>query len=126
MAQLKFYKCEHCGNVIIKAYDAGAPVSCCGEPMVELKANSTDAAQEKHVPDVTITDTGCTVKVGEVEHPMTEEHMIRFIVMDKGCAWYIKPLDSGKPAQAIFDCKPSEIKRVYEYCNLHGLWVKEL
>ena len=32
----KFYKCNHCGNVIVKVVDAGVPVVCCGEKMVEL------------------------------------------------------------------------------------------
>ena len=43
---MKFYKCNHCGNVITKIIDKNVPVVCCGEPMKELIANSTDAAIE--------------------------------------------------------------------------------
>ena len=123
---LKFYKCNHCGNVIIKLEDSGVPVVCCGEPMVELVANKEDASVEKHVPVVEVRDGDVLIKVGEVAHPMTPEHMIKFIVVDKGCSYFVKPLDPGKPAEAIFTIpNPDKIKAVYEYCNLHGLWVKE-
>lgn len=36
----KFYKCAKCGNIISKYVDSGVPVVCCGEPMMELVANS--------------------------------------------------------------------------------------
>ena len=39
-----FYKCNHCGNVAVKPFDKKVPLSCCGEKMSELVANSTDAA----------------------------------------------------------------------------------
>ena len=53
---MKFYRCEHCGNVITHFVDSGVPVVCCGEPMKELTANTTDAAVEKHVPVVKVED----------------------------------------------------------------------
>ena len=37
---VKFFKCMHCGNVAIKPFDQGVPMSCCGEKMVELRANA--------------------------------------------------------------------------------------
>ena len=49
-----FYKCNHCGNVAVKPFDKKVPLSCCGEKMTELVANSTDAAVEKHVPVVSV------------------------------------------------------------------------
>ncbi len=48
--EVKYYVCNHCGNIIEKVKDKGVPVICCGEPMQELKAGVTDAAVEKHVP----------------------------------------------------------------------------
>lgn len=60
----KFYKCAKCGNIISKYVDSGVPVVCCGEPMMELVANSTDAAGEKHVPVVEVNGNKVTVKVG--------------------------------------------------------------
>ena len=52
----KFFKCNHCGNVIVKVVDANVPVQCCGENMKELVANTVDASAEKHVPVVTRID----------------------------------------------------------------------
>ena len=49
----KLYKCMHCGNIIEMVEDKGVPVVCCGEKMVLLDPNTTDAATEKHVPVVT-------------------------------------------------------------------------
>ena len=43
---MKFYVCEHCGNIVEKVVDKGVPVVCCGEKMKELVAGSVDAAAE--------------------------------------------------------------------------------
>ena len=59
---VKFFKCMHCGNVVVKVFDQGVPVVCCGENMVELHANDTDGAREKHVPQVTVDGATVTVK----------------------------------------------------------------
>ena len=55
--KLEFYKCAHCGNVAVKLFDQGAPLSCCGEEMALLRAGETDGAAEKHVPVVTVGET---------------------------------------------------------------------
>ena len=34
---VKFFKCNHGGNVIMKVVDSKVPVMCCGEKMAELK-----------------------------------------------------------------------------------------
>ena len=84
--ELKIYKCMHCGNIIEVIEDHGVPVICCGEPMKQFKAGETDGAAEKHVPAVAVEGDVIRVCVGEVAHPMTEEHHIAFIwlVTDKG------------------------------------------
>ena len=74
--ELKFYRCVHCGQIIAKMKDTGVPVICCGEKMQEIIPGTTDAAQEKHVPVYAVENNTVTVKVGEVEHPMTDEHYI--------------------------------------------------
>ena len=53
--EVKYYVCNHCGNIIEMVKDQGVPVMCCGEAMHELKAGVTDAAVEKHVPVYTGT-----------------------------------------------------------------------
>ena len=124
---VKFFKCMHCGNIAVKVFDAGVPLVCCGEKMVELMADSQDAALEKHVPAVEVAGDKVIVNVGSVDHPMTEEHWIQFIclVTDKG--YQIKPLTPADAPHAEFVVPAGEKPlRVYEHCNLHGLWVTEL
>ena len=48
--EMKFYRCKHCGQIIAVVKKTGVPVMCCGEPMEEIVAGTTDAAVEKHVP----------------------------------------------------------------------------
>ena len=58
--EVKYYVCNHCGNIIEMVKDKGVPVICCGEPMQELKAGVTDAAVEKHVPVYTVDRQSCS------------------------------------------------------------------
>ncbi len=121
----KFYKCNHCGNVIVKVVDAGVPVVCCGEKMVELVPNTVDASGEKHLPVVTVLDNNSIkVEVGSVHHPMLPEHHISFV--------YVETENGGiqvnlkdKPEAVIYLGEEKAVA-VYEYCNLHGLWKTEL
>ncbi len=121
----KFYKCEMCGNVVVKLVDSKVPLVCCGQKMQELVPNTVDASGEKHVPVVTRLDGNMIkVEVGSVAHPMTDEHHIAFI--------YVETEDGGikvdlkdKP-EAVIALGSSKPIAVYEYCNLHGLWKTEL
>ncbi len=124
---MKFYKCETCGNIITKLSDSGVPVVCCGKPMTELVPGAVDAAFEKHVPAVTVDGAKVSVQVGEVEHPMLDEHYIQFIVLETAQGFQKKTLKPGeKPAAEFTVADGDRAVAVYEYCNLHGLWVKEL
>lgn len=119
----KFYKCNHCGNVIVKQVDSGVPVVCCGQKMEELVANTVDASQEKHVPVVTkIDDCKIKVQVGSVEHPMVEEHHIAFIYVETENGGMRISLKVPEKPEAVFCTCNDKPVAVYEYCNLHGLW----
>ncbi len=124
---MKFYRCEHCGNIVMKLNDSGVPVVCCGQPMKELVPGATDGALEKHVPVVEIEGNTVKVKVGEAEHPMLEEHFIQFIVLETSNGHQVKYLKPGQKPEAVFVLSDGEkAVAAYEYCNLHGLWVKEV
>ena len=124
---MKFYQCSHCKNIIVYAYNKGVPVFCCGEKMKELVPGTVDAAKEKHIPEVAIEGNLVKVKVGSVTHPMTEEHHIAFIVLETDKGFQKKDLDPTGAPEAVFALAEGEkAVAVYEYCNLHGLWVKEL
>jgi len=118
-----FYRCEHCGNIIIKIVDSNVPVVCCGEKMKELIPSSTDAAVEKHVPVVKEEDGIIRVSVGSVEHPMTAEHFISHVVLETDAGIQIAELHPGDKPEAVFALvKGASIIAAYAYCNLHGLW----
>ena len=122
---VKILKCNHCGNMAVMINDTGVPVICCGEAMEVLEANTVDAAVEKHVPVIETTDTGVLVKVGSVEHPMTDEHFIKEIILETKNGIQIaelKPTDKPEAAFAVTD--GDEVIAAYEYCTLHGLWKK--
>ena len=122
---MKFYICNHCGNIIAYVKSSGVPVVCCGEKMQELVPNTTDAAVEKHVPVYTVDGCKVNVVVGEVSHPMLEEHFIEWITLNTNKGIYRKKLNPGDEPKAEFCLTEGEaVEEVYAYCNLHGLWKK--
>ncbi len=124
---LKMYRCKHCGNIVIMAYNGGGQLVCCGEPMELLEANTFDAAAEKHVPVATVDGNTVTVKVGSVEHPMTEEHYIGSILLECTGSLQTRFLKYTDKPEATFTVAPGEKPvAVYEYCTLHGLWKADL
>ena len=121
----KFYKCNHCGNVIVKVVDARVPVVCCGEKMEELVPNTVDASGEKHIPVVTKLDNSrIKVNVGSIPHPMQPEHHISFVQVETENGGIHVNLKE-KPEAEIYLGGENPVA-VYEYCNLHGLWKIEL
>ena len=119
----KFCKCAHCGQIITLVKATGVPVICCGEKMGELVPNTVDAAKEKHVPVYEVKDGVVNVTVGSVEHPMTAEHYIEFIVLATKNGVQRKDLKPGDAPKAAFALVAGdEVEGVYAYCNLHGLW----
>ena len=124
---VKFYICETCKNIITKIADSKVPVVCCGKPMKELVPGAVDGALEKHVPAVTVDGKTVKVQIGEVIHPMLPEHYIQFIALETKNGVQIKNLKAGDEPKAEFVLADGdEAVAVYEYCNLHGLWVKEI
>ena len=124
--ELKFYRCEHCGNIIAMVKESGVRVVCCDDEMKEIVANTTDGAHEKHVPVYEIKDNIVHVKIGEDEHPMEPDHYIEWIAIQTSSGNQRKCLKAGDAPEACFAlCEGDEVEAVYEYCNIHGLWVAE-
>ena len=121
---MRLFKCKKCGNIVLRINDKCDMLSCCGESMIELKANSVDAAIEKHVPVIDINGNNITLNCGEIDHPMTDEHYIEFMVIETNKGYSIKYLNPGDEPKCEFVLTENEkIKSAYAYCNLHGLWV---
>lgn len=126
MQNQKFFRCKHCGNFIGLINNAGVPMICCGEEMEELIPNTVEAATEKHIPEVTIDGDIVTVKVGSVMHPSTEEHHIEFIYLETEKGGQRKSIEIGKEPVAKFSVIDDKVVKVFAYCNLHGLWKKDI
>ena len=120
---MEFYRCEHCGNIVAFLNKSGVPVVCCGEKMKLLEPGVVDAAVEKHLPVVAVTGRSVTVSVGSVAHPMTEEHLIQWIVLETSQGWQQKALAAGDAPEVKFALAEGEAPvAAWAYCNLHGLW----
>ena len=123
---MKFYKCKHCGQMVAIVKETGVPLICCGEPMEEIVAGTTDAAVEKHVPVYEVKDNKVVVTVGSVEHPMLDVHYIEWVSLQTkqgNQRKALKPGDAPKVEFAI--CEGDEVEAVYAYCNLDSLWKAE-
>lgn len=126
MKNVKFYICNHCGNIITKIEDSSVPVVCCGEKMSEIVANTVEASVEKHLPVVAVEGNVVNVSVGSVAHPMAEEHHIGWVYLQTDCGGQLKYLPVGSNPSVAFAVGEEKPVAVYAYCNLHGLWKTEI
>ena len=120
MSSIEFYRCERCGNIAALVKKGGGVLACCGQSMTKLEPNTTDAAQEKHVPVVVHAGGKLQVTVGSTEHPMLEKHYIEWIALVSGDRVEIHYLHPGETPMAAF--ADADTGTVFAYCNLHGLW----
>jgi superoxide reductase len=118
------YRCSVCGNLVTVLNVGGGTLTCCNKPMILLEANTTDAAQEKHVPVIEKIDGGFRIKVGSAAHPMEEDHYIQWIGIHAGGVSQIKFLKPGDAPEAEFKADGDGAKAA-AYCNKHGLWKAE-
>lgn len=115
----KFYR-EN-GNVLFHMFGTDDAVTA-----EKLTANSTDAAGEKHVPQVTKNGRELVVEIGSVAHPMLEEHYIMGVYVETTNGGQLHKFKPGDEPRAVFTLKDGEeFVAAYEYCNLHGLWKTE-
>ncbi|MEA3278991.1 MAG: desulfoferrodoxin [Thermodesulfobacteriota bacterium] len=119
--KLEVYKCDICGNIVEVLHGGKGELVCCGQPMNLIKANTVDAAKEKHVPVSEKIPWGVKVKIGDVEHPMEEKHFIEWIEIIADGKAYRQFLEPGQAPEAFFSVEADEIS-ARAYCNIHGLW----
>lgn len=120
--QKQIYKCNICGNVIEVLHVGPGELVCCNQPMELLTEKTEDVGQEKHLPVIEKIEGGVRIKVGEISHPMEQEHYIEWIEINtidgKSGKKFLK---SNQEPLADFYTK-MEVKEVRIYCNIHGLW----
>ncbi|MCP5102167.1 MAG: desulfoferrodoxin [bacterium] len=119
--RLDVYKCNLCGNMVEMIHAGAGTLVCCGRDMELLKENTTDAAQEKHVPVIEKQEGGFLVKVGSVAHPMTDAHLIEWIELIADGKAYRQFLKAGEAPEAFFKIDADKVT-AREFCNLHGHW----
>jgi len=119
--RLEIYKCEKCGNIVEVLHGGAGELVCCGQPMKLMAENTVDAAKEKHVPVVEKISGGYRVKVGDVAHPMTDDHYIEWIELLAGETVYRQFLNPGQAPEAEFIVETDQVS-AREYCTLHGVW----
>jgi len=123
---MNIFYCKHCKRIVYTYYGGGT-LTCCGEEMTLLQPKTTDIGNEKHLPLVErIAGDQIKVTVGSVLHPMTPEHFIQWIFVAQDHAFQIKTFEPGEHPAKTFFIDPGKDVRVYEFCNLHGLWLTEL
>ncbi len=122
----RFFKCNHCGQIIGMIENKGVPVICCGEHMEELVPGVVEASHEKHIPLWEQKGNTVSVNVGAVAHPMSQEHHIAWV--------YVATQQGGQRKNLAHDAAPvlefaltpqDKVLGVYAYCNLHGLWLSK-
>lgn len=127
---MKLFKDDKTGIVLeaVLAPEEIEEITINGNPARVLEADSTDAALEKHVPAVNVEDGKLKVQVGETKHPMLDAHWITNIWVEYPDGRIEKKtLKPGEEPVAEFDvAEVTGPVSVYEYCNLHGLWKKDL
>lgn len=116
MLKGKLYVCPVCGNVIHAAGEA--LVSCCG---ITLPPLEPEAADKDHVIQIEIAEDEYYVSV---RHPMTKEHYISFLTAVSDMGVQMVKLYPESDAEARF--KINRIKKLYAYCNRHGLFQLEI
>ena len=125
----KFYICSICGNVVVKFIDSGAAnLICCGEEMKQIDPSGEGSEnEEKHLPVVECRkDSTIKVIVGSTLHPMTEKHKIVFIYLETTNGGQLAKLNPGSSPETTFHMCEGTPTAVYAYCNLHGLYKKNL
>ena len=116
MTKGRFYVCPVCGNVIQTTGDA--VVSCCGITLPPLEPETSDP---EHEINVEIAEDEYYVTV---DHPMEKDHYISFIAaVSDGGIQFTKLYPEGN-AEARF--RISCVRKIYAYCNRHGLFMLKM
>lgn len=116
MNRIRFYVCPVCGNILLSTGET--VISCHGIALPALEAETPDG---EHYADVAVSEDDYFVTVS---HEMSRQHHISFIaaVRDDG-AEIIKLYPEGNAETRL---RISKTKKIYFYCNRHGLFETDL
>ncbi|MFH1458799.1 MAG: desulfoferrodoxin family protein [Candidatus Omnitrophota bacterium] len=142
---MKGIVCQVCGFIEL---GENAPEKCpvCGAPKSEFivkenvikmpaDSNNLNELEKKHIPVIVVEKKcglipdGCNdvhVKMGQIKHPMTQEHSIQhidFYLDKKFISRVILTPKNLNPAAALHLKAEAGKLTVIELCNLHGNWI---
>ena len=86
----KIFKCEDCGSIVEVLVDAHEEKDCCDSSKNVIEPQTEGDKAPKHVPVISVDGNEVTVAVGEVQHPMDDDHFIQFVELIVGDERYIK------------------------------------
>lgn len=89
-----------------------------------IKVQTDETKYEKHLPYVIKNDNNIIISVGEITHPMEDNHYISHVIImdnDKLSKYEFNPNEEIK----IVYNKTRDLI-IYAYCNTHGLFKIEI
>jgi len=127
---MTFKKCSTCGQMVEMLKETDIPIICCGKAMDTLVPDNGDGAYEKHVPFLVKDDEKhFTVRIGEILHPALEAHHIEWILIETNLRivrFNLSPTEEPTRKFEISRKSNEKILNIYENCNLHGLYMKNV
>jgi superoxide reductase len=126
ISEMNIFYCKHCKRICF-SFPVDSTLVCCGDEMTLLKPKTMDTGNEKHLPVVErIALNKIKITIGSVLHPMLEEHYIQWVFIVQDDTYQIKTLQPGETPELVATIIPEEDIKVYEFCNIHGLWMTEV
>ena len=116
MNKVKFYVCPTCGNVMFGTSEAD--ISCCGRKLPALGAATDKENHEMHVEEIE-DDYFITI-----DHEMSKTHYISFVAHIGYDRVLLIKLYPEQNAELRFPKMHG--KKLFAYCNQHGLWEKRI
>jgi len=110
------YVCPVCGNVIHST--GNAVISCCGVTLPALDAEEIDSEHDLIIENIE------DEQFITIEHPMTKQHYISFIVYVTSDRFQMIKFYPEGNAQTRLQLR--RMSTLYLYCNKHGLFKKKL
>jgi len=90
----------------------------------ETAEDNNPETQKKHIPLILKSEEGkVIIKIGEIEHPMTEAHYITKIqIFKNNKILKTQELSSTDSNEVITDLNFEDGLMTLAYCNVHGVW----
>jgi DNA-binding XRE family transcriptional regulator/desulfoferrodoxin (superoxide reductase-like protein) len=112
MLKSRFYVCPVCGNAVRSTGEA--LISCCGITLPPLEPENTEPEHDIRVE--TVEDEYYVT----IDHPMRKDHYISFLAAVSDSRVQFAKLYPEGNAEARF--KINGVRKIYAYCNRHGLF----